>query len=53
MRRAFIHPPVDVVLANDHDIHNWMLGLDERCVGYARPDVGIQAERLAGRHVQA
>ena len=41
------------VLAHDHHVHAGMLGVDERMVGDARPDVGILAERLARGDVQA
>ena len=34
------------VLAHDHHVHLGMLGVDVRVVGDARPDVGVEAERL-------
>ena len=42
-----------LVLAHDHHVHVGMLGVDERVIGNARPHVGIQAQGLAGGHVEA
>ena len=42
-----------LVLADDDHVHLRVLGLDVRMVGDARPDVGVEAERLAGGDVEA
>jgi len=44
---------VFLVLADDDDVHHRMLGGDERGIGRARPDIGIQPERLADGDVEA
>ena len=41
------------VLAHDHDIHIGMLGVDERMIGNARPDVGILPQGFSGGDVEA
>jgi hypothetical protein len=41
------------VLAHDHDIHDRMLGVDERMIRNARAYIRIQSESFPHRHVQA
>ena len=41
------------VLAHNHEIHLRMLGVDVGVVRNARANVGVEAERLAGRDVEA
>ena len=41
------------VFAHDHDVHRRVLGADERVIGDAGPNVGIESEGLSGGDVQA
>src|SRR5207245_7584342 len=41
------------VLADDHDIHDVMLGFDEWVIRNAWPHIGIKAQRLARSDVKA
>ncbi len=42
-----------LILAHDHQVHGRVFGLHEGRVGHAGADVGVEAERLAGGHVEA
>ena len=44
---------VFLVLADNDDVHDRVLGLDERGVGDAGADVGEQPERFAGGDIEA
>src|SRR5579883_75714 len=50
-----LDPAVDVflVLANDYDVHLRMLRCHVRIERHTRTDVGVHAQRLADRHVEA
>src|SRR5690606_10962725 len=41
------------VFPDDDQVHVGVLGRDEGVVGHARPHVGVQAQHLAGGHVEA